>query len=457
MAQIDSDVVLGGRYRLVRRIASGGMGSVWEAEDTLLHRRVAVKALSEALAEDRRFLERFRREARATAGLSHPNVAGVFDYGEDGGRPYIVMELIEGETLAERLRRHGRLPWREAVAIMEPVASALGAAHEAGIIHRDVKPGNIMIARNGDVKVMDFGIAAATWALPLTTTSAAMGTATYISPEQASGQGVSPQSDVYSLGVVLYEMLTGRPPFTGETPLALAMAHLHDTPPAVGQLAPDVPEPVASACEQALAKDPSARPATAAAFAALLRAPDATTGRLPDPSATAVLPVVQDRTAVLPAAEDRTAVMPVAGAFPAERHGSGPPRGGGRKKELLIVALLGLVLLGAILATTFAGGGGQPPTSPGSSAGPSVKVPEVRGLLLPDAEAQLRAAGLTWRTRMQPTDGATPATVLDATPPPGRLVASGSSVTLSVAAPCGTVAGGHGKHGKDACGGGGGD
>ena len=324
MAQIDSDVVLGGRYRLVRRIASGGMGSVWEAEDTILHRRVAVKALSEALAEDRRFLERFRREARATAGLSHPNVAGVFDYGEDGGRPYIVMELIEGETLAERLRRHGRLPWRKAVAIMEPVASALGAAHEAGIIHRDVKPGNIMIARNGDVKVMDFGIAAATWALPLTTTSAAMGTATYISPEQASGQGVSPQSDVYSLGVVLYEMLTGRPPFTGETPLALAMAHLHDTPPPVGQLAPDVPEPVASACEQALAKDPSARPATAAAFAALLRAPDATTGRLPDPSATAVLPVVQDRTAVLPAAEDQAVVVPVAGAFPAERHGSGP-------------------------------------------------------------------------------------------------------------------------------------
>ena len=137
MAQIDNDVILGGRYRLVRRIASGGMGSVWEAEDTILHRRVAVKILSEALSEDQRFVERFRREARATAGLSHPNVAGVFDYGEDGDRPFIVMELIDGETLADRLTREGRLPWREAVAIIEPVAAALDEAHRVGIVHRE--------------------------------------------------------------------------------------------------------------------------------------------------------------------------------------------------------------------------------------------------------------------------------------------------------------------------------
>ncbi|HEX9312695.1 MAG TPA: protein kinase, partial [Actinomycetota bacterium] len=236
MAQID--VVLGGRYRLVRRIAAGGMGSVWEAEDTLLHRRVAVKVLSEALAEDGRFVERFRREARATAGLSHPNVAGVFDYVEDGDRPFLVMELIEGETLADRLARQGRLPWREAAAIIEPAAAALEAAHRAGIVHRDVKPGNIMITRTGHVKVMDFGIAAATWAAPLTATGAAMGTATYISPEQASGKGAGPESDVYSLGVVLYEMLTGRPPFTRHTPVAVAMAHVRDVPLPVRQLVP---------------------------------------------------------------------------------------------------------------------------------------------------------------------------------------------------------------------------
>jgi serine/threonine protein kinase len=191
-----TDVVLGDRYRLRRRIASGGMGSVWEADDTVLHRRVAVKLLSESLAHDGRFIERFRREARAAAGLSHPSVAGVFDYGEDRGMPFLVMELIEGETLADRLKREGRLPPAEAVRIARGIAGALQAAHDRGIVHRDVKPGNVMLTPHGEVKVMDFGIAAS-WAAPVTSSGVAMGTATYVSPEQAIGRAaVTPASDL---------------------------------------------------------------------------------------------------------------------------------------------------------------------------------------------------------------------------------------------------------------------
>ena len=460
MAQIDSDVILGGRYRLVRRIASGGMGSVWEAEDTILHRRVAVKILSEALSEDQRFVERFRREARATAGLSHPNVAGVFDYGEDGDRPFIVMELIDGETLADRLTREGRLPWREAVAIIEPVAAALEEAHRVGIVHRDVKPGNIMITRNGHVKVMDFGIAATTWATPLTATGAAMGTATYISPEQASGKPAGPQSDVYSLSVVLFEMLTGRPPFTGDTPVSVAMAHVTDAPPPVRQLAPDVPENVAAACQQALAKDPKARPASAAALASLLAAPDLVTVPLPR--------AVEDA-AMRPSSVDHgTDVLPVAEArapLPTRLTRSSRARGRRRLNGAVIVALLlALVLLGSILASSLAGGGGNPSrnaSSPPASIGSSVNVPDVRGLLLPEAIAQLRSAGLTPKVVSQTGPaGATEGQVFNVMPAPGTPVPPGSSITLYVAAPCGAVGGGkgnHEKHCKGGDGGGGGD
>src|SRR6266700_2763207 len=252
MTGITQDVTLGGRYRLVQRIASGGMGTVWRAEDTVLHRPVAVKILSDALGHDARFVERFRREAQAAAGLSHPNVAGVYDYGEDGDTPYMVMELIAGETLAERLHREGRLPPEEAARIAFEIAMALQAAHEAGLVHRDVKPGNVMITPRGEVKVMDFGIAAAAWAAPLTATGTTIGTASYLSPEQASGERATPPSDVNALGCVLHEMLIGRPPFTGSTPVAVAAAHIHERPRAVRDLDPGIPASLATACDMAL-------------------------------------------------------------------------------------------------------------------------------------------------------------------------------------------------------------
>jgi eukaryotic-like serine/threonine-protein kinase len=226
-----------GRYRLVRRIGVGGMGEVWEADDTVLGRRVALKVLVQELANDPRATRRFVREARATAKLTHPNVTRVYDFGRDGGVPYLVMELLEGDTLADRLAG-GPLPPSEAARIGAAVGDALDAAHRQGIVHRDVKPGNVLLTPVGEVKVMDFGIAAAVDETHSTTGSGLYGTAAYISPERAAGQAATPAADVYSLGAVLYELLTGRPPFLGDSPVLVVRAHLQEPPRPVRELAP---------------------------------------------------------------------------------------------------------------------------------------------------------------------------------------------------------------------------
>ena len=260
-----------GRYRLVRRIGVGGMGEVWEADDTVLGRRVALKVLVQELADDPRATRRFVREARATAKLTHPNVARVYDFGRDGGLPYLVMELLEGDTLADRVAG-GPLPPSEAARIGAAVADALDAAHSRGIIHRDIKPSNVLLTAAGEVKVMDFGIAAAADETHSTTGSGLYGTAAYISPERAAGQPATPAADVYSLGAVLFELLTGRPPFLGDSPVLVVRAHLHERPRPVRELAPWVPARLADTCEAALAKDPAQRPSSAAALAIRLRA-----------------------------------------------------------------------------------------------------------------------------------------------------------------------------------------
>jgi serine/threonine-protein kinase len=271
MSDPSPTVVLGGRYRLDERLAAGGMGTVWRAEDTLLHRDVAVKVLNEGLSSDERFVERFRREAKAAAGLLHPNVAGVFDYGEEQGRPFIVMELIEGETLADALARRRSFEPDEVASIGAGVAEGLAAAHAAGFVHRDVKPANVMLTDRGDVKVMDFGIAAPESGTGLTGTGMVMGTARYLAPEQASGKPATPASDVYALGVVLFELLTGAPPFDRESPVATAMAHVREDPPPVASVRPDTPPWLAGLVDACLAKDPSERPAGAAELGAALR------------------------------------------------------------------------------------------------------------------------------------------------------------------------------------------
>ena len=261
------------------------MGSVSEAEDVVLKRRVAVKILSPALCDNETVAARFRREAQAAGRLTHPNIAQVFDYGEDDACPYIVLELLSGSTLRALLEERGPLPHEEVAEIGAQIADALAAAHAEGIVHRDVKPGNVMVLPDGRVKVMDFGIADAVWFEPLTDTGTIMATALYISPEQATGGGATSASDVYSLGAVLYELFAGRLPFEANSPFAIAHAHAYEVPESLADAAPGVPEPMRLAVQAAMRKDPRERP-TAAELAAALRA-GAATG-----DATAVLSLV---------------------------------------------------------------------------------------------------------------------------------------------------------------------
>jgi len=257
-----SDYLLAGRYRLTDRIAAGGMGEVWRGEDDLLTRSVAVKLLPTGRAGDEAFLARFRAEARYAASLSHPGIARVYDYGESAefGGAFLVMELVNGEPLSAILARAGRLSPDATLDIVSQAARALDAAHQAGIVHRDIKPGNLLVAAGGTTKITDFGIAtavAAAQASHLTETGMVMGTAMYVSPEQATGAQVTEASDIYSLGVVAYECLAGHPPFTASEPLAIAFAHKHEPVP---DLPPDVPEPVSDLVYHMLAKTPQERP-----------------------------------------------------------------------------------------------------------------------------------------------------------------------------------------------------
>jgi serine/threonine-protein kinase len=260
-----TDYLLAGRYRLTDRIAAGGMGEVWRGEDVLLNRAVAVKLLPTGRAGDESFLARFRAEARYAASLSHPGIARVYDYGESAefGGAYLIMELVNGEPLSAILARAGRLSPDATLDIVGQAARALDAAHQAGIVHRDIKPGNLLMAGGGTTKITDFGIATAVRAAQashLTETGMVMGTAMYVSPEQATGAPVDASSDIYSLGVVAYECLAGHVPFMASEPLAMAYAHKHAPVPA---LPPDVPQPVADLVYDMLAKTPAGRPVSA--------------------------------------------------------------------------------------------------------------------------------------------------------------------------------------------------
>jgi hypothetical protein len=254
---------LNGRYRLDAKIGAGGMSTVYCAFDETLQRQVAVKLMNREVASDSDQLERFRREARAVAQLSHPHVVGVIDAGEEGDpahpRPYIVFEYVEGETLKERIRRCGRLSISEAVAYAIEIARALGAAHARHIVHRDVKPQNVLIDEEGSAKVTDFGIARTLDEEGLTADGRVLGTTDYVSPEQALGHRVTGQSDLYSLGIVLYEMLTGEVPFKGDTQVAVAMKHVRDDLPDVQRLRPEVSAALASVIDRATAKRPRDR------------------------------------------------------------------------------------------------------------------------------------------------------------------------------------------------------
>src|SRR6185295_2234 len=265
---ISPGVTLGGRYRLDERIAGGGMGDVWRGTDEVLGRTVAIKVLLPALLEEPGFAERFRGEARTMATINHPGVVDVYDYGNENATAFLIMEYVEGDALSRTLSRVGRLTPARTMALVAQAADALHAAHDKGIVHRDVKPGNLLVRPNGTLVLTDFGIARSAMVGQLTAAGSVLGTASYISPEQASGATAPALSDVYALGVVAYQCLPGHRPFEGDNPLEIAMRHVRDAPP---PLPPDIPDGVQQVVERAMAKDPAARWPSAAALAQAAR------------------------------------------------------------------------------------------------------------------------------------------------------------------------------------------
>ncbi|HWS58738.1 MAG TPA: serine/threonine-protein kinase [Actinotalea sp.] len=302
-------IALGGRYRLVSRIAVGGMGEVWVGHDEALARDVAVKVLREEFAGDVGFLERFRTEARNSAGLSHPNIAALYDYGEQDGSAFLVMELVVGEPMSDLLDREPVLSQGRLLPILAQTARALHAAHVGGVVHRDVKPGNILLARSGRVKITDFGISMATNQVPMTKSGMVMGTAQYLSPEQAVGGPATGASDIYSLGIVAYEALVGHRPFTGPTAVDIAVAHVNTpVPPLPGTVDPQLADLVL----RMLAKDPEKRPRSAASLARTLDAlADRTPpGGIPVPYGRHASSGTAIRAAVVPGRPIKDAVSP---------------------------------------------------------------------------------------------------------------------------------------------------
>lgn len=441
--------VLGTRYRLDQRIAVGGMGDVWAARDELLGRQVALKLLHPNLAADEGFRRRFRAEAKAVARLSHPGIVAVYDYGEDPEAAYLAMELVDGEPLSALLRRRGRLGPAETMSLVAQTAEALAAAHAEGLVHRDVKPANLMLRSDGRVKVTDFGIVRAADTATLTGDGTVFGTVAYMSPEQVRGERATAASDLYSLGVVAYECLSGERPYNGGKSIAVALAHLHDPVP---PLPTDVPIGVRQLVQRMLHKDPGARPASALAVAETARrlaadggATWALGGLGPAPSTlgadTSPAGGPASRYEADPPTEqllggrdldERAEAMALAGL--AEPHTQAiaaqrpmvfrpvPPR-----RQWSSVATLSAAALVTALLIAWAFTGGGAPTRG------RVALPELRGTTLRAAEHRL--AGLGLRVSLGAGDPSPSAIVVGERPAAGTRVARGSAVRLTVRTP----------------------
>jgi eukaryotic-like serine/threonine-protein kinase len=386
-------VTLSGRYRLQRLVATGGMGQVWEAVDSRLGRRVAVKVLKQEFSQDPEFIERFRAEARTTAMLNHPGIAQVHDYGEsqmngEGRTAYLVMELVNGEPLNSVLKRTGRLSLRHALDMLEQTGRALQVAHAAGLVHRDVKPGNILITPTGQVKITDFGIAKAVDAAPVTQTGMVMGTAQYIAPEQALGHEATPASDVYALGVVGYEVVSGKRPFTGDGALTVAMKHIKEPPP---PLPADLPPNVRELIEITLVKNPGMRYRSGGPFADAVAAVRA--GRRP-PRPSQSPPPGRASPAAIPSATPARVAGPSSGrtAAPSRSRPSSarrpPPArrtfSSGQRALLWAAAVLGALAIIIALLIVFGSHGPNeeqptPPTVTNTGAPPTSKMPSGLG------------------------------------------------------------------------------
>lgn len=417
------------RYRIGDTIGSGGMGSVFRAFDEVLRRQVAIKVLKEEAAKDPNSRERFLREARIAAGLRHPGVCSVFDFQESDGSAFIVMELLDGETLHDRITRDGPLPPQLASEVAARAAEALHHAHGAGAVHRDVKSSNIFITDDGQMKLTDFGIAHATTHQTLTKVGDVLGTVAYVSPEQVAGRKATPASDIYSLGCVLHEALVGRPPFTSEVAVAVGRAHLDEDPPDL--LAEGIPGPIASVVAKALRKDPSKRFSSGAEMAHALREaaaelppPDLSPPSTPPPAAVFAAP---DPTRNNPAVEERgTEELPIDEISAAISEPTHRPRGAAISlRSWAAMALgIGVLLIAALVALAFSQ---KEPTPPETAT-----IPELTGLSYDDAAAQIKALGLLGARRTEELSSLPAGTVLRQDPAPGTEVRLDRIVELVV-------------------------
>ena len=435
--------VLADRYALVSHLARGGMADIFVADDLRLERRVAVKVMHGQYAASDAFVARFRREAQAAGNLSHPNVVSIYDWGEDGGVYFMVMELVEGRDLRSVLKSDGPLLPQRVAQIARDVAAALGAAHDVGLVHRDTKPANILITRDGTVKVTDFGIARA-WddTEQLTRTGAVMGTATYFSPEQAQGLTCDGRSDLYSLGVVMYELLTGRPPFVGDSPVSVAYQHVQQEPAPPSSFDPAVPPALEAIVMRLLEKDPAHRYQTADALAADLRtylAGMPTAAQVDREAATRAVPGLAPTAMPSEPKPGREAAAAAAyGSAPPPLSGGGYPEDtydppGGIDRTTLILGILGglaVLGIGIILLLQL--------LAPGDDAGP-VTVPDVTGMDRAGAIETLQSLDLrTTETQIADADAA-PGTVVRTDPAAGESVPADSTIEVFVSSGPGEV------------------
>ncbi|GAA3595624.1 hypothetical protein GCM10022198_19330 [Klugiella xanthotipulae] len=408
-------LTFGGRYELISRVAIGGMGEVWKATDRIIGRTVAIKILKDEYMGDPGFLERFRAEARHAALVNNEGIANVFDYGEEQGSAYIVMELVPGEPLSTIIEREGVLPTDRVLGIVAQTASALHAAHEAGLVHRDIKPGNLLITPEGRVKITDFGIARIADQVPLTATGQVMGTVQYLAPEQASGHTATAATDVYSLGIVAYECLAGKRPFTGESQVAIAMAQINETPP---ELPETVSEPVRNLVFACLAKDPKERPASAmklAQAAAALHRGDIRAAALSVPAiisgdvsgeddATRLLTSLSDT-----AAEDATTVLSTASLAGLDDDEEGDPDALDDEKKrsrwtwplVALIAILLIVVVGTVWAINSGNKEDTPASTTPTSSSPSSPPPTTEETSEPPAETGAPINGSDWEGKSE--------------------------------------------------------
>lgn len=461
--------ILNDRYELERKVGEGGMARVYLGRDLRLSRRVAVKVLHSQYASDPQFLARFNHEAQAAANLRHPGIIDIYDVGHDGDIPYIVMEFVEGQDLKALIRLNGSLPIERAVQITEQVADGLDAAHRAGLVHRDIKPQNIIIGENDRVKITDFGIAKSALSTSATETGVIFGTADYLSPEQARGLTATPASDIYSLGISLYEMLTGKLPFSGDNSVAVAMQHVSTAPVPPSRLNPRIPPQLESIVLSAIEKDPARRPASARAFAQLLRGyrqmgdqgtvvrpatPRPVAVPATDATVIAPQPTVSNNQQPRPQPRPRPvntgttaprAPLPQRSAVPAPRQSGGLGFGGFLLGLLLIggvLALVALLLSGALSGLLPSFGGGPRPTAEPviptaapieGTAVPLAIVPNVVGLDSVGASATITGARLTPQAD-SPINSDTVASgvVIDQFPDFGQTITETSVVTYVV-------------------------